>query len=74
MLLARSENMSSEIVTGGNQFNHCSTLLFMPTDTSVFSAAGPICLLLPDVDLLHVPKVVFCMTESVIADVYFGIT
>lgn len=73
MLSAHSANMSSDSVIEGNQFNLYSQLLFIPIDTSVFSATGPICLSLPDVDLLHMPKAVFCMTESVLADIYFGI-
>lgn len=64
MLSAHSANMSSDSVIEGNQFNLYSQLLFIPIDTSVFSATGSVCLSQPDVDLLHMPKAVFCMTES----------
>lgn len=64
MLLAHPANVSSDSMIGGNQFNLYSPLLFVLTDTLVFGAAGPICLLLYNVDRLHVFEAVFCMTES----------
>lgn len=58
MLSSHPANVSSDSVIEGNQFNLYAPLLFMLTDSSVLSADGPICLLLSDVDLLHVLEVV----------------